>query len=103
VGRIDTRKLLDLTELQMNQAAKRPKFYGVHETDEIAAIKKLAYEMFGSLGMLEVERTGMIYVGHWHPEDMHIPISTSRRRRIFLQGNKHSEMQLQARLLGFNV
>lgn len=87
--------------LLAEQQARRTTFYRYHDAKELRAMRDLARQIFGVLGLLEAnpEEPGVVYLGRYERDDREQP-SQNRKRKLFLRGNSHRELVDQAKLLG---
>lgn len=102
-GRSELAKFL--ADLRANQAAKRAGIPNQTEFDELAACKKLAWDLFGAMGVVEfpTEVDGRRIMGHLRisvflePPDPKRP-QVMRRTRPMFQGASHKELVEQVAL-----
>jgi hypothetical protein len=116
---LDATRRLKLLELQAKQRQRRAKIgnFQAMEGDELRAIKNLALRLFGNSresytsreygtrygALIEAgpEEPGIVYIGFFIDPPTVMP--AKRRRKLLFYGAKVSELEEQARLVGFSV
>jgi len=90
--------LSKLRELQLRQAARRAGIHPVMETDEIGAIKKLAFDLFGDRGVVEFgpQEPGIIWIGCFDRVYPPGTPSQNKKRALIFRGATHAELAEQA-------
>lgn len=93
--------LAPLLDLQINQSERRSRIYTQTELDEVRAISRLAYELFGTRGVVEQgpAEPGIFYVGQYDRVYGPETPTQNRRRCLLLRGASHAELVAQAAVL----
>ncbi len=95
-----------LVEAQISQTEKSGgRVFGQMELDELGAIVKLAYELFGPRGMVEAEpaQPGIVWIGQYDREYPKTWPIVRRKRALVLRGGSHRELLAQAKLVKYNL
>ncbi len=90
-----------LFHLMQNQEAKRVDVFRHWELDELGAMKKLAFSLYGERSLLEMNpgEPGVIYIGCYDRVYPRSVPSARRKRVLVLRGRSFAELQAQAKLV----
>lgn len=96
----DNRKLFDLMQNQ-EERRTRSDMFRHHELDELAAMKRLAFDLFGERSLLEVNpaEPGIVYIGVYDRVYPRSVPAARRKRALVLRGRSHADLVAQAKIL----
>lgn len=96
-------KRQQLFGLMQNQEAQRTRdrFFRMHDTKELRACSRLAHQLFGARGLVEVNpgEPGVLYIARY---DRVYPPSVPgarRKRQLILRGRSYADLLAQAKVL----
>lgn len=89
-----------LNDLQLEQVARRGVTHLKFELDEVAAIRKLAVELFGPIASIHVDASmpGVFQLGYFTEPPSRTKPDGQRRRRVVFRGRTITELLEQVRL-----